>query len=90
MIDPGMKPALSSKVRLRKDRQTGRYLLLYPERGMELNATGAEIVRLCTGESTVSEIVAAIATRYECTPRGKIEREVLVFLQALSDRALLA
>jgi len=89
MIDAELRPTLAAKARLRKDGKSGRYLLLYPERGMELNATGVEIVRLCTGQVTVAEIVAAIAQRYAATPANVIEREVLGFLGALRDRALL-
>lgn len=89
MIDRQMRPVLASKARLRKDGKTGRYLLLYPERGMELNATGVEIVRLCDGQSTVSDIVAALAGRYVSTPPDIVETEVLSFLGALQERALL-
>ena len=90
MIDPQMRPALAAKARLRKDARSGRYLLLYPERGMELNATGVEIVRLCDGQATVHEIVEALVRRYAPTPSDVIEAEVLRFLGALQDRALLA
>lgn len=90
MIDPGMRPALAAKARLKKDAHSGRYLLLYPERGMELNATGVEIVRLCDGTATVSEIVGTLVRRYASTPPQVVESEVLTFLGALQDRALLA
>ena len=90
MIDPQMRPTLAAKARLRKDARSGRYMLLYPERGMELNATGVEIVRLCDGQATVGEIVATLARRYASTPSDVIESEVLSFLGALQDRALLA
>jgi pyrroloquinoline quinone biosynthesis protein D len=81
---------LAAKARLRKDSKSGRYLLLYPERGMELNATGTEILQMCTGEATVGEIIEALAQRHAPTPRSRIEQEVLAFLGALRDRALLA
>jgi len=90
VIDQAMRPALAAKARLRKDGRSGRYLLLYPERGMELNATGVAIVQMCDGQATVREIVAALAERYASTPSHVIESEVLSFLGALQDRALLA
>jgi coenzyme PQQ biosynthesis protein PqqD len=90
VIDPQMRPALAAKARLRKDARSGRYLLLYPERGMELNATGLEIVRLCDGQATVSDIVERLVRRYASTPAAVIEAEVLSFLGALQARALLA
>jgi len=90
VIDPKMRPALAPKARLRKDARSGRYLLLYPERGMELNATGVAIVQLCDGQATVSEIVDALVRRYVSTPSSVIESEVFSVLGALQARALLA
>lgn len=90
MIDLEMRPSLASKARLRKDRQTGRSLLLYPERGMELNATGVAILELCNGQVTVAEIIETLVRRYAPTPSSVIQTEVVTFLGALQDRALLA
>jgi pyrroloquinoline quinone biosynthesis protein D len=83
------RPRLSSKARLRLDRKTNRYLLLYPEKGMQLNATAADIVQLCTGEHTVADIIARLAEKYSPQPADVIAREVHTFLDALSARALL-
>ena len=58
MISAASRPQLAAKARLRRDRRTDRLMILYPEKGIELSPTAAEIVRLCTGENTVSEIVA--------------------------------
>jgi hypothetical protein len=57
---------------------------------MELNATGVAIVQMCDGQATVQEIVDALVNRYAPTPSHVIESEVLSFLGALQDRALLA
>jgi pyrroloquinoline quinone biosynthesis protein D len=88
-MPPDARPRLAAKARLRLDSKTNRYLLLYPERGMQLNATAADIVQLCTGEHTVAEIVTRLAAKYAPQPREVIEREVHTFLDALSARALL-
>ena len=89
MIAPEVRPCLAPKARLRHDRKTDRYLLLYPERGMQLNATAADIVQLCTGEHTVADIIERLTQKYAPQPREVIEREVHTFLNALSERALL-
>jgi pyrroloquinoline quinone biosynthesis protein D len=88
MIALDARPRLAPKVRLRFDAQTNRHLLLYPERGMQLNGTGADIVRLCTGEHTVSEIIAQLSSKY-AQPTETIEQEVVRFLDALAERALI-
>jgi len=83
------RPRLAAKARLRWDRTGERYMLLYPGRGLVLNATAADVVRLCTGELTVSAIVEQLAAKYASQPRADVEREVLTFLSRLSDRGLI-
>jgi coenzyme PQQ biosynthesis protein PqqD len=92
MMDAGARPRLAPKVRLRHDRLTGKSLLLYPERGLALNDTAAEIVRLCTGELTVAEIIEALVAKYGANgadQRQAVTAEVHAFLQSLTDRNLL-
>jgi coenzyme PQQ biosynthesis protein PqqD len=88
VIHPDGRPRLAPKARLRFDRRTERYLLLYPERGLELNPTATDVVRLCTGEHTVAAIVEQLCMKYGTAPRAVIEREVLDFLGAMSERGL--
>jgi coenzyme PQQ biosynthesis protein PqqD len=75
-------------VRLRFDRKAQQYMLLYPEKGLALNPTAAEIVKLCTGGHTVDAIVDQLVKTYGDRPREVIEREVLAFLGAMADRGL--
>ena len=90
MIDPQARPRLAAKARLRHDRISDGWLLLYPERGLQLNRTGVEIVRLCTGEHTVAAIVDLLTARYDGAGRPAIEGEVAVFLECLAGRGLVA
>ena len=83
------RPRLAPKVRLRWDRKDERYMLLYPERGLVLNATAADVVKLCTGEHTVAVIVERLAEKYAPQPAEAIEREVLAFLHAMVERGLI-
>ena len=89
VIPPGARPRLAAKARLRFDRKTEGYLLLYPEKGLQLNPTAADIAQLCTGEHTVGEIAERLAAKYSKQPRAAIEREMLGFLAALEERGLL-
>lgn len=83
------RPRLAAKARLRIDRTTGRTLLLYPERGLALNATGEAVLQLCTGEATVAEIAATLAARHGAEPEAVLA-EVRAFLDGLALRGLLA
>ena len=81
-------PRLAGRARVRFDRRSGRRVLLYPERGLILSETAAEIVERCTGEHSVAQIVDALAEKYGA-PREAIEADVLAFLGELDDRGLL-
>ena len=89
MIAATAKPSLSPKARLRVDRRTGRYLLLYPERGLDLNGTAGEITRLCTGAHRMEDIVRHLTHTYPEVSPADIERSVSEFLRALAARGLL-
>jgi len=88
MISRDTRPRIAAKARLRYDRKAERTMLLYPEKGLVLNPTAADIAKLCTGEHSVGAIVDQLASRYgkEATV---IEREVMDFLSALAERGLL-
>ena len=90
MISAGTRPRLAAKARLRWDRKGERHMLLYPERGLVLNATAADVVQLCTGELTVEAIVERLAEKYTAQPREELEREILTFLGRLAERGLVS
>jgi coenzyme PQQ biosynthesis protein PqqD len=87
-LGPASRPRLAARARVRLDRQTGKAVLLYPERGLVLNAVGQAVLELCGGERTVDEIVATLAERY-AGARDMLRVDVLAFLQLLADRGLL-
>jgi len=82
------RPRLAAKTKLRFDPKTGRHILLYPEKGLLLNPTGAAILTLCTGEHTLSAIVATLAAQFQSEP-AHLQPEVVSFVQGLLDRGLL-
>ena len=90
MISAGTRPRLAAKARLRWDRKDERWMLLYPERGLVLNPTAADVVRLCTGERTVEAIVEELAGKYPSQPREALEHEVMTFLGRLAERGLVS
>jgi len=88
-VELSARPRLATRARLRLDRKTGEYVLLYPEKGLLLNATSAAIAKRCTGEHTVSEIVLALAAEFRQVDAKRLEGEVLELLNALAERGLL-
>jgi coenzyme PQQ biosynthesis protein PqqD len=83
------RPRLAARARLRFDRHAGGWLLLYPERGLALNATAAAVAQLLTGEHAVDAIVDRVHAAAAGAPRATVERDVLDFLDALVERRLL-
>jgi coenzyme PQQ biosynthesis protein PqqD len=81
---------LARKARLRRDPRSGRSILLYPERGLELSETAAHIARLCLdGGRTAEAIIAEVAAPHAAEMRSRIDAEVMAFLGSLEERGLL-
>jgi coenzyme PQQ biosynthesis protein PqqD len=89
VITAESRPTLAAKARLRWDRQASRYMLLYPERGLVLNPTAADVVQLCTGEHTVSAIIQQLTQKYAPAAPENVEREILALLERLASRGLI-
>jgi coenzyme PQQ biosynthesis protein PqqD len=87
VISADSRLRLAAKARLRFDRKSSRYMLLYPERGLVLNPTAADVLQRCDGERTVGSIVEELARRYGHEAPA-VEREVMSFLQTMAERGL--
>ena len=64
-------------------------MLLFPERGLMLNASARAIVELCTGEHTVAGIVERLTRHHPGISPGVVERDVWAVLDVLDSRGLL-
>jgi pyrroloquinoline quinone biosynthesis protein D len=71
------KPKLLSGARMRYDEVRKRYVLLLPERAVLLSDTAAEILQLCDGGRTVTELVGALEEKY---PGAALRADVVEFL----------
>jgi pyrroloquinoline quinone biosynthesis protein D len=87
-LDFALRFKLAPKTKLRLDPKTGQYILLYPEKGLLLNPTGAAILKLCTGEHSLTTIVERLAVEFQ-SEAGVLEAEVSAFVRGLLDRGLL-
>jgi pyrroloquinoline quinone biosynthesis protein D len=82
------RPRLPRGVRLVHNEAQGGWVLLAPERVFKADAIAAEIVRRCTGEATLAEIVDDLATTFTA-PRERILADVTALLCGLADKRLL-
>ena len=82
------KPKLPRGVRLTHNEAQGGWVLLAPERVFKADAIAAEIVKRCTGEATVNEIVDDLARTFNA-PRERIMIDVSAMLSGLIDKRLM-
>jgi pyrroloquinoline quinone biosynthesis protein D len=87
-IAPDARPRLPHGVRLVHSEAQGGWVLLAPERVFKADPIAAEIVKRCTGESTLAAIVDDLAQAY-AAPRERVLADVTVMLRGLADKKLL-
>src|SRR5262245_34458019 len=87
-IAPYARPRLPHGVRLVHSEAQGGWVLLAPERVFKADAIAAEIVKRCTGESTLAAIVDDLAQAYSA-PRERVLADVTVMLRTLAEKRLL-
>ncbi|XSG84378.1 MAG: pyrroloquinoline quinone biosynthesis peptide chaperone PqqD [Methylohalobius sp. ZOD2] len=64
-LHPDSRLRFSPLHRLQWEEAQQRYVILYPEGLVELNATSAEILKLCDGEHSLNTIVAELEQTYQ-------------------------
>ena len=66
--------------------ENGPATLLVPEGVLQLKGTAVDIIRLCDGQRTFSEIVQEMRLRYRAADPRKMEEEIASFLSRLQQR----
>lgn len=87
-ITSGARPRLPHGVRLVHNEAHGGWVLLAPERVFKADAIAVEIIKRCSGEATISDIVDDLAKAYSA-PRERVLADVTVLLRGLADKRLL-
>ncbi|GIT91725.1 coenzyme PQQ synthesis protein D [Jannaschia pagri] len=83
-----MTPVLPRGVRLHHDRVRDRWVLLAPERVIDLDPIGHAILSEIDGASAVGEITDRLAVKYDA-PVEQIGGDVREYLAGLADRRFL-
>ena len=78
---------LAPKARLRFDGHSQKHAV-YPEHGIVLSQTAADVVTLCVEARPVGAIVESLVEKYGETNREVIAKDVIELLQGLADRGL--
>ncbi len=87
-IVPDARPRLPHGVRLVQNEAHGGWVLLAPERVFKADAIAVEIIKRCTGDASLAEIVDDLAKAY-AAPRERVLADVTALLRGLADKKLL-
>lgn len=85
---PQSRPGFMPGVRLHFDATRQAWVLLSPERVIELEGPAEAILSRCNGERTVAQIVAELAALYDADP-AVIAADVSDLLAELAEKRLL-
>lgn len=80
-FQPQDRPALSPMFLLRWEKTQDAHVLLYPEGVIKLNASAAEILSRCNGETTVAGIVEELQTLFVAVGADEIAHGINRFLE---------
>ena len=87
-ISDTARPRLRRGVRLTQNDAQGGWVLLAPERVFKADAIAAEVLKRCTGETTLDEVVDDLVKTFNA-PRPRVLADVTALLQSLLDKQLL-
>jgi coenzyme PQQ biosynthesis protein PqqD len=87
-IAANAKPRLPRGVRLTHNEAQGGWVLLAPERVFKAEGPAHEVIKRCTGEATVNDIVDDLAKTFNA-PRERIMTDVSAMLAGLVEKRLI-
>jgi pyrroloquinoline quinone biosynthesis protein D len=86
VIEPGHRPSLARRARLRWDAARARHVVVVPEGVLALSEEGAEIAALMDGRRSLAAMVDALAAEHADAPREVIDADVRAFVERLVAR----
>jgi len=87
-VSEASKPVLPRHARLKFDETRKVWVILAPERVLAPDETAVEVLKLCDGVRSVSEMADQLAQKY-AAPREAIAADVIAMLQDLADKGFL-
>lgn len=87
-LKPTDVPVIPRGVRLHEDKVRGRWVLLAPERTINLDPIGHAILLEIDNARTFGDIVSILASKYDA-PTEQITTDANEFIEGLMDRRIL-
>ena len=82
------RPKLPRHVRLKFDETRQVWVILAPERVLAPDEIAVEVLQLCDGVRSVSDMIDQLTAKY-AAPREAIASDVIAMLQDLADKGFL-
>jgi pyrroloquinoline quinone biosynthesis protein D len=82
------KPRFRPHVKLSFDRRRERWVVLAPERMLVLDEIALEVLKRCTGDATLEDIIDGLAQSFDA-PRAEIAADVTGLLADLREKGVL-
>ena len=87
-LGPQDIPMIPRGVRLHEDKVRGRWVLLAPERAIDLDPIGHAILLEIDGANSIEAIVDTLSGKYDA-PAAEISNDVTAYIAGLSERRIL-
>ena len=87
-VSEGSRPVLPRHTRLKFDETRQVWVILAPERVLAPDEIAVEVLQLCDGVRSVSEMVDQLSAKY-AAEREAIATDVIAMLQDLADKGFL-
>jgi len=84
-----VRPKLPRGVRLTHNEAQGGWLLLAPERVFKADQVSHEILKRCTGEASIAQIVDDLVKAFAGAPRDRIHADVVKLIGGLVEKRLM-
>lgn len=81
------RPLMPPHIKLRHDTGRGRWLILAPERVFDPDEIAVEVLKLCDGQRSVTDIAGVLAKEYNA-PSEEITADITAMLQDLADKGV--
>jgi pyrroloquinoline quinone biosynthesis protein D len=87
-VEEASRPVLPRHARLKFDDVRQRWVILAPERVLAPDDIAVEVLQLCDGARSVSDMIDLLVAKY-AAPRDAIGTDVIAMLQDLADKGFL-
>lgn len=82
-LQPEDRPLINPVFLLRWEETQNAYLLLYPEGVIKLNQSAAEILKLCTGDMAIGDMIVELKTKFDSSGSPVVESSIYKFLETV-------